>query len=95
MAFLSLRRGNTMKKIISLMALSGLMASGSAMAWESQDGAWSTSGSVALSSEYVWRGVTQSDSEPAISGSFDLGHASGFYAGVWASSIDFDGASDA
>jgi len=84
-----------MKKIISLMALSGLMASGSAMAWESQDGAWSTSGSVALSSEYVWRGVTQSDSEPAISGSFDLGHTSGFYAGVWASSIDFDGASDA
>jgi uncharacterized protein (TIGR02001 family) len=51
--------------------------------------AWETSGSVALSSEYVWRGISQTMSDPAISGSLDLGHESGFYAGVWASNVDF------
>jgi uncharacterized protein (TIGR02001 family) len=53
------------------------------------EGAWETSANVALSSEYVWRGVNQSASDPAISGGFDLGHESGFYAGIWGSNVDF------
>jgi uncharacterized protein (TIGR02001 family) len=52
------------------------------------EGAWETSANVALSSEYVWRGVTQTNNDPAISGGFDIGHESGFYAGTWASNID-------
>tara|TARA_R110002049_G_scaffold21461_1_gene78591 strand:- start:1084 stop:1782 length:699 start_codon:yes stop_codon:yes gene_type:complete len=79
-----------LKKISTLcFAASTLFAASSAMAWESADGAFSTSASVALSTEYVWRGITQTDSEPAISGSFDVGHSSGAYAGVWASNVDF------
>jgi uncharacterized protein (TIGR02001 family) len=78
-----------MKKTFTLMMAGGLMMSGSAMAWESQDGQHSTSASVALSSEYVWRGISQSDEDPAISGSFDYGHSSGFYAGAWASNVDY------
>tara|TARA_R110002050_G_scaffold269917_2_gene412582 strand:+ start:123400 stop:124092 length:693 start_codon:yes stop_codon:yes gene_type:complete len=79
-----------LKKISTLcLAASTLVATSSAMAWESADGAWSTSASVALSSEYVWRGITQTDSDPAISGSFDVGHSSGAYAGAWASNVDF------
>ena len=56
------------------------------------EGEWS--GNVALSSEYVWRGVSQSNEDPAISGGFD--YANGiFYAGTWASNVDFeDGADD-
>jgi uncharacterized protein (TIGR02001 family) len=81
-----------LKKLTTLcLAAGSLMAASSAMAWESADGAWSTSASVALSTEYVWRGVTQTDNEPAISGSFDLGHSSGAYAGIWASNVDFGG----
>ena len=45
-------------------------------------------GNVALSSDYMFRGVSQTDSTPAISGGFDYSHESGFYAGVWASNID-------
>ncbi len=79
-----------MKKLSSLLAASALLATSSAaMAWESEDGMHSTSASVALSSDYVWRGYSQTDSEMAISGSFDYGHASGFYAGTWASNVDF------
>jgi uncharacterized protein (TIGR02001 family) len=81
-----------LSKISALcFAATTLFAASSAMAWESEDGAWSTSASVALSSEYVWRGVSQTDNEPAISGSFDVAHSSGFYAGTWASNVDFDG----
>jgi uncharacterized protein (TIGR02001 family) len=86
-----------LKKISMLcLAASTAFAASSAMAWESADGAWSTSANVALSSEYVFRGITQTDSDPAISGGFDLNHSSGAYAGVWASNVDFgDDSSDA
>lgn len=79
-----------LSKISALcFAATSLLAASSAMAWESEDGAWSTSASVALSSEYVWRGISQTQSDPAISGSFDVGHSSGLYAGVWGSNVDF------
>jgi len=84
-----------LKKISTLyLAASTIFATSSVMAWDSADGAWSTSASVALSSEYVFRGITQTNSEPAISGSFDVNHSSGAYAGVWASNVDFGPASD-
>ena len=79
-----------MNKTTSLTLISGLLlASSTAMAWESADGAHSTSASVALSSDYVWRGYSQTDEQMAISGSFDYGHSSGFYLGTWASNVDF------
>ncbi|OUR71004.1 hypothetical protein A9Q78_10950 [Methylophaga sp. 41_12_T18] len=79
---------------LSALCLAGTMltASSMAMAWESEDGAHSTSASVALGTDYVWRGYSQTDEEAAISGSFDYGHSSGLYAGVWASNVDFSGA---
>ena len=79
-----------MKKLTALCLAASALTSTSVMAWESADGAWSTSASVALSTDYVWRGYSQTDNEPAISGSFDVGHASGLYAGTWASNVDFE-----
>jgi len=70
-------------------AASTLVAASTAMAWESEDGVHSTSASVALGTDYVWRGYSQTDEEMAISGSFDYGHSSGFYLGTWASNVDF------
>lgn len=45
---------------------------------------------VALTSDYVWRGTSQTDNGPAIQGGFDYAHASGFYLGVWGSNVDFN-----
>jgi uncharacterized protein (TIGR02001 family) len=78
-----------MKKLSLLLAAGSLAAASSAMAWESADGQFSTSASVALSSDYMWRGASQTDNEMAISGSFDVNHASGLYAGAWASNVDY------
>jgi len=47
------------------------------------------SGNVALTTDYVYRGISQTDSGAAIQGGFDLEHSSGFYAGIWASNLDF------
>lgn len=79
-------------KTLSAMCLAAtsVLAASSAMAWESEDGQHSTSASVALASDYVWRGYSQTDEDAAISGSFDYAHSSGFYAGAWGSNIDFD-----
>lgn len=45
------------------------------------------SANVALSSDYVWRGVTQTGGDPAVSGGFDLAYDFGLYAGTWASNV--------
>jgi uncharacterized protein (TIGR02001 family) len=80
-----------LSKISALcFAATTAFAASSAMAWESEDGAWSTSANVALASEYMWRGQDLSGSDPAISGGFDVGHSSGFYIGTWASNIEAD-----
>ena len=49
----------------------------------------SIAGNVALVSDYVFRGISQTDEKPAIQGGFDYAHDSGAYAGVWASNVDF------
>lgn len=45
---------------------------------------------VALVSNYVYRGLTNSSGDPAIQGGFDFEHSSGFYAGIWGSSTGPD-----
>lgn len=47
------------------------------------------SGSAALTSDYRFRGITQTSSDPAVQAGFTLAHQSGLYAGVWGSNVDF------
>jgi uncharacterized protein (TIGR02001 family) len=72
------------------LAASTMAMTSTAMAWESEDGNWSTSANVALSSDYIFRGVSQTDKDPSISGGFDVAHSSGLYVGTWASNVDYD-----
>ena len=46
-------------------------------------------GNVGLYSQYIFRGLTQTDRDPALQGGFDYAHSSGFYAGTWASNISW------
>lgn len=45
-------------------------------------------GNVALVSDYRFRGISLSNGDPAVQGSVNVNHASGFYAGGWASSLE-------
>ncbi len=49
----------------------------------------SLTANVAASSNYYWRGITQSDDQAAVSGGLDYATDSGFYMGTWLSNIDF------
>ncbi len=49
--------------------------------------AWTLSRNVAFVSDYYSRGISQSWHKPAVQAGMDLAHESGFYAGVWGSSI--------
>ncbi len=56
------------------------VASGAAMA------EYDLSANIGVTSDYIWRGVTQSSDEAAVSGGIDWGYK-GFYAGTWVSSL--------
>lgn len=45
------------------------------------------SGNVGFTSNYIWRGVTQTNDDSAISGGIDYAHESGLYLGTWVSSL--------
>lgn len=55
---------------------------------------------VALTSDYTFRGISQTDEEPALQGGFDYSldtgfHDTGIYLGVWGSNVDFDDGDEA
>jgi len=52
----------------------------------------SFSGSFGFLTDYKFRGVSQTNEEMAIQGSFDWGHEKGYYLGVWASNVEFGAA---
>lgn len=48
------------------------------------------SGNVALTSDYKFRGISQSNEDIAIQGGFDVAFENGVYIGTWGSTVDFD-----
>ncbi len=49
------------------------------------------SGTLSATSDYDWRGVTQTANDPALQGSLDYSSDIGFHAGAWASNVNFGG----
>ena len=43
-----------------------------------------------VTSNYIWRGVTQSDYKVSVSAGADYSNGAGFYLGTWAASVDFN-----
>jgi uncharacterized protein (TIGR02001 family) len=76
-------------KHTSLLSLLTLTAA-SAMAQSAAPApALTTSGNLAYTSDYVFRGVTQNGGKTAIQGGFDVAHTAGLSAGVWASNVSY------
>jgi len=66
---------------LSLIAAIAMTTTFSAQASEVE-----VSANVALTSNYVWRGITQTSNSPAIQGGIDLGYGN-FYLGTWLSNV--------
>ncbi len=83
-----------MKKILAISAIAAAsMCTFNAMAADEPAAAAPDTGpitaNVTLASQYRYRGISQSNSLPAIQGGFDYAHESGFYIGNWNSSISW------
>ena len=74
-----------MQKSKLLVALLGTLVAMPAMA----DSPFSAN--VSLTTDYLFRGISQTGHKPALQGGFDYAGPMGFYAGVWASSISWLG----
>ncbi|WP_443020036.1 TorF family putative porin [Sphingobium sp. Cam5-1] len=76
-----------MAKLQMTCAALALLSSAPAFAQEEAEGPVTVSGSVALVSDYRFRGVSQSDKGMAIQGGITATHESGAYVGTWASNL--------
>lgn len=47
------------------------------------------SGNIGFTSNYIWRGLTQTDDQAAISGGLDYEVGNGLYLGTWVSNVNF------
>jgi uncharacterized protein (TIGR02001 family) len=48
------------------------------------------SSTINFTTDYVFRGITQNDENPAVQGSIDWEHEKGIYLGIWGSNVDFN-----
>jgi uncharacterized protein (TIGR02001 family) len=76
-----------MKKLLLAAATAAITAPAAPVL--AQDSPHTLTANVGLFSEYIFRGITQTAEDPAVQGGFDYGHASGFYAGTWASNVSW------
>lgn len=89
------------RKLPSLLMLAALAAPCAAMAAEMETtehkegkhvvpvSGHTFTANVGLVSDYLYRGISQTNAKPAIQGGFDYAHSSGLYAGLWGSSISW------
>ena len=74
-------------KHTSITLLTLTAAASFAQAAPAAASAFTTSGNVAISSDYVFRGLSQTAGKAAVSAGYDVSHSSGLSAGIWASNV--------
>jgi len=74
-----------MKNLPYLLMLSGLIGAPAFAADAPPASPHTVSFNVGITTDYIFRGISQSQHDPAISAGADYSHASGLYAGTWVS----------
>lgn len=82
------------KQALIAAALASTLASATpgataAEAAEEAKSPYTFTGNIGVASQYIFRGLTQTNREPAVQGGFDFSHESGFYLGNWNSNISW------
>lgn len=73
-----------MKKLPYLLVLSGLL-SAPVLAADAPASPHTFAGNVGVTTDYIFRGISQTQHKPAVSGGVDYSHSSGLYVGAWLS----------
>lgn len=80
MKFASLGQAIRVAAITSAVAIGGVTSASADIA-----------GNIGLATDYRFRGISQTNNDPEVSGGFDFTAENGIYAGVWGSNISFGG----
>lgn len=75
-----------MKKSLIALALVGAFA---APAFAEEAAAPALTGNISVVSDYIFRGISQTQGQPALQGGFDYNHSSGLYVGFWGSNVNW------
>lgn len=81
-----------MKQVGTVTVLAALLAGAPAMAEDAPPQGFlpgTFTGNIALTSDYVFRGLSQSWNNPAVQGGVDWDTGAGFHFGLWGSSVNF------
>jgi len=76
-----------MSKMFKPLAVSAVLAVSGLTATAQAD----VSANIGATSNYIWRGVSQTQDQAAVQGGVDYAHDSGLYVGTWTSNVDFGG----
>ncbi len=76
-----------MSKLLSTLILAALAVPQVASAADASP--HTITANVGLVSNYLYRGISQTDNGPALQGGIDYSHSSGFYAGLWGSNVSW------
>lgn len=66
-----------------------VLGAGPAQAQPAPASPHTVTGNIGLFSQYIFRGLTQTNGHPALQGGVDYSHSSGFYLGTWGSNISW------
>ncbi|MDP1996951.1 MAG: TorF family putative porin [Gallionella sp.] len=77
--------GAAKSKLLNSLMLAALAVPGVAMAEEASP----FSANVGFTTDYIFRGISQTSGNPAVQGGIDFAHASGLYAGIWGSNVSW------
>lgn len=75
-----------MKKLVYALVVVGLVGA-PALVVAAEESPHSLSANVGMTSNYVFRGISQTGGDAAIQGGLDYSHSSGFYLGTWGSNV--------
>lgn len=77
------------KKTILAGLIAGTFAPVAALAQQAPASPHTITGNAGVYSQYIFRGLTQTNKDPALQGGLDYSHSSGLYAGTWLSNISW------
>lgn len=74
-------------KLLNSLILAALAVPGVALAEEASP--HTVSANVGFTTDYIFRGISQTSHNPAVQGGIDYSHSSGLYAGAWGSNVSW------
>ena len=77
------------KKTIIAGLVAGAFAPALVAAQQAPASPHTLTGNAGIYSQYIFRGLTQTDKKPAFQGGFDYSHSSGVYVGTWMSNVSW------